>query len=84
MIHEKMVDRMVIALAVLLQLSRISNAVDKIYINPKTRLYTGRGDGRVHIFHGLAIEDSSFPWTLAQYSEDQIETMKEVNILKQA
>jgi hypothetical protein len=53
--------------------------VEKIRIDPETRLYTGRGDGRVHVFHGLAAEDSSFPWTLeGLYSEEQIETMKEV------
>ena len=66
---------------VLLLLSRISCAVEKVYINPETRLYTGRSDGRVHIFHGLAAEDSSKPWTLESlYSEEQIETMKEVRI----
>ena len=70
---------MVVALFLLLQLS---SAVEKIYINPETRLYTGRGDGRVHIFHGLAAEDASFPWTLENlYSDDQIETMKEVKIM---
>ena len=56
--------------------------MEKIQINPDTRLYTGRGDGRVHVFHGLAAEDSSFPWTLESlYSEEQIETMKEVKIM---
>lgn len=70
----------VVAVSLLLQLnSRTSSAVEKIQINPETRLYTGRGDGRVHVFHGLAAEDSSFPWTLESlYSEEQIETMKDV------
>ena len=72
----------VLAVSLLLQLSRTSCAVEKIQINPDTRLYTGRGDGRVHVFHGLAAEDSSFPWTLESlYSEEQIETMKEVKIM---
>lgn len=76
-----MVDRTVVAFLLLIQLSGTSSAVEKIYINPETRLYTGRGDGRVHVFHGLAAEDSSAPWTLdSLYSEEQIETMKEVSL----
>ena len=75
-------ELVIIAVSLLLQLSRTSCAVEKIQINPDTRLYIGRGDGRVHVFHGLAAEDSSFPWTLESlYSEEQIETMKEVKIM---
>ena len=55
------------------------DTVDKIHIDAATKLYTSTVDGRVHVFHGLAIEDSSPPWTLAKYNADQIILMKSVS-----
>ena len=55
-------------------------SVDKIFINTATQLYTGSTDGRVYLFHGLATEDSSPPWTLSAYSDEQIELMKAVRV----
>jgi len=34
----------------------------------------------VYLFHGLATEDSSPPWTLSAYSDEQIELMKAVRV----
>jgi len=34
----------------------------------------------VYLFHGLATEDSSPPWTLSAYSDEQIELMKAVRL----
>lgn len=56
------------------------DGVDKIHIDTATRLYTSVADGRVHVFHGLAIEDSSPPWGLATYTSEQIELMKTVSL----
>jgi len=55
-------------------------SVDKIFINTTTQLYTGSTDGRVYLFHGLATEDSSSPWTLSAYNDEQIELMKAVRV----
>ena len=55
-------------------------SVDKIFINTTTQLYTGSTDGRVYLFHGLATEDSSPPWTLSAYNDEQIELMKAVRV----
>ena len=67
-------------LLLLLQLNGLNcDSVQKIYMDPLTRLSTGRGDGRVHVFHGVAAENSAPPWTLDVYSDEQIEAMKSVN-----
>ena len=63
----------------LMQLNGLNGEVEKIYVDRQTRLYAGKGDGRVHVFHGLAAEDSGYPWTLAMYSDEQIELMKSVS-----
>ena len=70
---------LVLLSTVLLQLSQLDCAVEKVRINPATRLYEGREDGRVRVFHGLASEDSSPPWTLNTYNDEQIELMKSVS-----
>lgn len=57
----------------------VYGSLDKIQIDPRTRLYVSTTDGRIHMFHGLAIEDSSPPWTLATYTDEQIELMKSVS-----
>ena len=51
---------------------------EKIQIDPISQLYIGKDDGRVRMLHGLALEDSSPPWSLAIYSESQIELMQKV------
>ena len=68
-----------LVLLLLLQLNGLNCDLQKIYVDPLTRLSTGRGDGRVHVFHGLAAENSAPPWTLDVYSDEQIEAMKSVN-----
>lgn len=55
-----------------------SGAVEKIKIDPATRLYRGVQDGRVYMFHGLDTENSSPPWTLRTLDEQQIQLMKTV------
>ena len=52
--------------------------LDKLRIDPTNRLYVSSVDGSVAFLHGLALEDSSPPWTLATYSDKQIELMKGV------
>lgn len=54
-------------------------AVEKIQIDPSTRLYTGVQDGRVYVFHGLDTEDSSRPWYLRTLNQQQIDLMKTVS-----
>ncbi len=51
---------------------------DKIKIDPQTRLYVSSEDGRVRVFHGLALENNGFPSTLAHYSDQQIALLKMV------
>ena len=57
-------------------------AVDKLHIDPSTKQYVSATDGRVHMLHGLAIEDSSPPWELATYTDEQIELMKSVSTVQ--
>lgn len=52
--------------------------VEKIKIDPVTRLYKGAQDGRVYTFHGLDTEDSSPPWYLRTLDKQQIDLMKTV------
>lgn len=52
---------------------------DKIKIDPKTRLYVSRDDGRVRVFHGLALENNAYPNALATYTDAQIELLKTVS-----
>jgi len=58
-----------------------AGAVEKIRIDPATRLYRGAQDGRVYMFHGLDTENSSPPWTLRTLDEQQIQLMKTVKWL---
>lgn len=57
-------------------------ALDKLRIDPANRLYVSSVDARVSFLHGLALEDSSPPWTLATYSDKQIQLMKAVRPIK--
>ena len=74
-----MISLTLLSLSLLLQVSKLDCAVEKIRINPATRLYEGREDGRVRVFHGLASENSSPPWTLNTYTDEQIELTKTVS-----
>ena len=58
-----------------------AGAVEKIRIDPATRLYRGAQDGRVYMFHGLDTENSSPPWTLRTLDQQQIQLMKTVKWL---
>lgn len=58
-----------------------AGGVEKIRIDPATRLYRGAQDGRVYMFHGLDTENSSPPWTLRTLDEEQIQLMKTVKWL---
>ena len=55
--------------------------MEKIQIDPDTRMYRGVMDGRVHVFHGLDTEDSSRPWYLRTLDQQQIDLMKTVRDL---
>ena len=55
-----------------------SGGVEKIQIDPSTRMYRGVSDGRVYVFHGLDTEDSSPPWYLRTLDQQQIDLMKSV------
>ena len=55
-----------------------SGGVEKIQIDPSTRMYRGMSDGRVYVFHGLDTEDSSPPWYLRTLDQQQIDLMKSV------
>ena len=56
---------------------------DKIKIDPKTRLYVSREDGRVRVLHGLAIEaQGTPPYHLVTYTDEQIELFKTVSKMK--
>lgn len=52
--------------------------VEKIKIDPVTKLYKGAQDGRVYTFHGLDTENSSPPWFLRTLDKQQIDLMKTV------
>ena len=53
---------------------------DKIKIDPNTRLYVSREDGRVRVLHGLAIEaQGTPPYNLVTYTDEQIELFKTVS-----
>lgn len=54
-------------------------SVEKIRIDPTTRLYRGRQDGRVYTFHGLDTENSSPPWYLRTLNQQQVDLMKTVS-----
>ena len=54
---------------------------DKIKIDPKTRLYVSREDGRVRVFHGLALENNNAPNVLANYTDEQMAMLKLVSII---
>lgn len=56
----------------------VEGVVEKIKIDPVTRLYKGAQDGRVYTFHGLDTEDSSPPWYLRTLDKQQIDLMKTV------
>ena len=70
-------------LVVLLSLSLcvVRAGVEKIKIDPSTRLYRGSRDGRVYMFHGLDTEDSSPPWYLRTLDQAQIDLVKSVRAL---
>ena len=55
--------------------------MEKIQIDPTTRMYRGVTDERVHVFHGLDTEDSSRPWYLRTLDQQQIDLMKTVRDL---
>ena len=56
---------------------------DKIKIDPNTRLYVSRDDGRVRVFHGLGFEARGTPpYDLLAYNDEQIELMKSVGTVK--
>ena len=50
-------------------------------MDPKSRQYISQIDGRFKLFHGLALKDSSPPWNLATYTQDQIQLLKSVSDL---
>ena len=58
-----------------------AQAVEKIRIDPTSRLYRGAQDGRVYMFHGLDTENSSPPWYLRTLDDRQIALMKTVRIV---
>lgn len=49
---------------------------DKIRIDPNTKLYVSRDDGRVRVFHGLAYEAPTNDFLI--YSQQQMDLMKTV------
>ncbi len=65
-------------LCVLLCVLSVELVSDKIKIDPTTRLYVSREDGRVRVFHGLALENNGYPNTLAYYSDKQMALLKMV------
>jgi len=52
---------------------------DKVKIDPGTRLYVSRDDGRTRVFHGLAAEHNGPPWQLMAYTDQQIKLFKSVS-----
>ena len=84
----QMAARLLLYVVIIVQLwasflpnASVHAAVDKIRINTTTQLYTGSTDGRVYLFHGLAIESSTPPWDIYNYSDEQIELMKTVRVI---
>lgn len=76
---EKMAASSAFLAVLLLAVSlREGDGVEKIQIDPITRLYRGSSDGRVYMFHGLDTEDSSPPWYLRTLDQSQIDLMKTV------
>ncbi len=55
---------------------------DKIKIDPKTRLYVSREDGRVRVFHGLSLENNGSPNVLANYTDEQMAMLKVVSLIE--
>ena len=53
--------------------------MDKIKIDPKTRLYVSREDGRVHVLHGLDTTKQYPPYPLVTYTDEQIQLFKTVS-----
>ena len=68
-----------VAICIFVALSGAGSAVEKIRIDPATRMYRGTRDGRVYTFHGLDTEDSSRPWYLRTLNLQQIKLMKSVS-----